>query len=318
MLVVNDIHVHYGSAHVLHGVGLDVQAGQIVCLVGRNGAGKSTMLKAIMGIVSLSGGSIFFRGDRIDGRAPHAIATRGLAWVPEDRRVFGSLSVEENIRVAAQAMYRGNSGRRVKEALEFFPDLLSRARSLAKNLSGGQQQMLAISRALASRPELLMLDEPTEGLAPSMVKAIRDGILASRERGVSVWSSKIFGWRCPWATCSSSLAVEAWYSGGAGTSSTRHRKSSASTSESDVSRTQASARAGVSAGDRTKERYKRCYAIFTVEISRVVYNRRHEEDHSHLLAGRVHFLAGVMEQDVVRTGAESTTSFSGNEIARFC
>ncbi len=186
MLVVNDIHVHYGSAHVLHGVGLDVQAGQIVCLVGRNGAGKSTMLKAIMGIVSLSGGSIFFRGDRIDGRAPHAIATRGLAWVPEDRRVFGSLSVEENIRVAAQAMYRGNSGRRVKEALEFFPDLLSRARSLAKNLSGGQQQMLAISRALASRPELLMLDEPTEGLAPSMVKAIRDGILASRERGVSI------------------------------------------------------------------------------------------------------------------------------------
>jgi branched-chain amino acid transport system ATP-binding protein len=186
VLVVNDIHVHYGSAHVLHGVSLDVQAGQIVCLVGRNGAGKSTMLKAIMGIVSLSGGSIFFRGDRIDGRAPHAIATRGLAWVPEDRRVFGSLSVEENIRVAAQAMHRGNSGRRVKEALEFFPDLLSRARSLAKNLSGGQQQMLAISRALASRPELLMLDEPTEGLAPSMVKAIRDGILASRERGVSI------------------------------------------------------------------------------------------------------------------------------------
>jgi branched-chain amino acid transport system ATP-binding protein len=186
VLVLSDVHVHYASAHVLHGVSLKVQAGQIACLVGRNGAGKSTTLKAIMGIVPLSGGSILFRGDRIDGRAPHLIAARGLAWVPEDRRVFGSLSVEENIRVAAQATHRSNSGRRVQEALEFFPDLLPRGRSLAKNLSGGQQQMLAIARALACQPELLMLDEPTEGLAPSMVNAIRGGILASRDRGVSI------------------------------------------------------------------------------------------------------------------------------------
>jgi branched-chain amino acid transport system ATP-binding protein len=186
VLLLNDIHVHYGSAHVLHGVSLEVQAGQIACLVGRNGAGKSTTLKSIMGIVPLSGGSISFQGDRIDRRAPHAIAMRGLAWVPEDRRVFGSLSVEENIRVAAQATHRSNAKRRVEEALEFFPDLLPRRRSLAKNLSGGQQQMLAIVRALACQPELLMLDEPTEGLAPSMVKAIRGGILASRDHGVSI------------------------------------------------------------------------------------------------------------------------------------
>jgi branched-chain amino acid transport system ATP-binding protein len=186
MLVLEDVHVHYGSAHVLHGVGLEVQAGQIVCLVGRNGAGKSTTLKAIMGIVPLSGGSILFRGDRIDGRAPHLVAARGLAWVPEDRRVFGSLSVEENIRVAAQATGRSPSGQRVREALGLFPDLQARRRSLGKNLSGGQQQMLAIARALACEPELLMLDEPTEGLAPSMVNAIRAGILESRARGISI------------------------------------------------------------------------------------------------------------------------------------
>jgi branched-chain amino acid transport system ATP-binding protein len=186
VLVLKEVHVHYGSAHVLHGVDLEVRAGQIVCLVGRNGAGKSTTLKGVMGIVPLSGGRISFNGDRIDGCAPHLIAARGVAWVPEDRRVFGSLSVEENIRVAAQATHRSNSGRRIREALEFFPDLLPRGRSLAKNLSGGQQQMLAIARALACHPKLLMLDEPTEGLAPSMVNAIRGGILESRARGVSI------------------------------------------------------------------------------------------------------------------------------------
>jgi branched-chain amino acid transport system ATP-binding protein len=186
VLVLKEVHVHYGSAHVLHGVDLEVRAGQIACLVGRNGAGKSTTLKGVMGIVPLSGGRISFNGDRIDGCAPHLIAARGVAWVPENRRVFGSLSVEENIRVAAQATHRSNSGRRIREALEFFPDLLPRGRSLAKNLSGGQQQMLAIARALACHPKLLMLDEPTEGLAPSMVNAIRCGILESRARGVSI------------------------------------------------------------------------------------------------------------------------------------
>ena len=186
MLALADVRVHYGSAQVLHGVCLDVRAGQIACLVGRNGAGKSTTLKAIMGIVPLSSGTISFQGDRIDGRAPYVIAARGLAWVPEDRRVFSSLSVEENIRVAAQATHRSDPGRRIKEALEFFPDLRPKAKSLAKNLSGGQQQMLAIARALASGPQLLMLDEPTEGLAPSMVNAIRGGILESRTRGVSI------------------------------------------------------------------------------------------------------------------------------------
>jgi branched-chain amino acid transport system ATP-binding protein len=185
MLALEDVHVHYGSAHVLHGISLEVQPGQIVCLVGRNGAGKSTTLKAIMGIAPPSRGAITFRGERIDGRAPHAIAARGLAWVPEDRRVFGSLSVEENVRIAAQATRR-SSAARVAEALGFFPDLVPRATQLAASLSGGQQQMLAIARALVSQPDLILLDEPTEGLAPGLVRAIRAGILESRARGVSI------------------------------------------------------------------------------------------------------------------------------------
>ena len=186
MLALSDLHVHYGSAHVLHGVSLEVRAGQIACLLGRNGAGKSTTLKAIMGVVPPSGGSIAFHGKRIERRAPYLNAAGGLAWVPEDRRVFGSLTVEENIRVAAQATHRSDSRQRIQDALAFFPDLPPRARTLAGNLSGGQQQMLAIARALASQPQLLMLDEPTEGLAPSMVQAIRDGIVESRVRGVSI------------------------------------------------------------------------------------------------------------------------------------
>jgi branched-chain amino acid transport system ATP-binding protein len=185
MLALDGVHAHYGSAHVLRGVSLEVQPGQIVCLVGRNGVGKSTTLKTIMGVVPPSGGTITFNGERIDRRAPHLVAARGIAWVPEDRRVFGSLTVEENIRVAAQATRRSSTGR-VGEVFEFFPDLLSRAKQLAASLSGGQQQMLAMARAIASRPKLLLLDEPTEGLAPLIVHAIRTAILQSRARGVSI------------------------------------------------------------------------------------------------------------------------------------
>jgi branched-chain amino acid transport system ATP-binding protein len=185
MLVLDQVHAHYGSAHVLHGISLQVLSGQIVCLIGRNGAGKSTTLKTAMGLLRPTAGSITLKGERIDGRPPHAVAARGLAWVPEDRRVFGSLSVEENIKVAAQAI-PGRSSRRVAEALAFFPDLQARARQRAGSLSGGQQQMLTIARALACEPDLIMLDEPTEGLSPMLVDVIRSGIMESRARGVSI------------------------------------------------------------------------------------------------------------------------------------
>ena len=185
MLVLEDVHAHYGSAHVLQGISLQVNAGKIVCLLGRNGAGKSTTLKTIMGVVQPSAGKISFKGEAISGLPPHVIATRGLAWVPEDRRVLASLPVEENITVAGQAIC-GNSAARIAEALDFFPDLKARMDQRAGSLSGGQQQMLTIARALASKPDLILLDEPTEGLSPIMVSVIRDGIVKSRERGASI------------------------------------------------------------------------------------------------------------------------------------
>ncbi len=185
MLRVSSLHVHYGSAHVLHGVNIEVGAGQIVCLIGRNGAGKSTTLKAIMGLAPATSGEIAFEEQRIDAMAAHRVARMGVAYVPEDRRPFGSLSVEENIRVAAQASpYSDANG--VREALAFFPVLEERAGQLAGSLSGGEQQMLVIARALVARPRLILLDEPTEGLAPSLVRSIRDGIMKTRTHGLSI------------------------------------------------------------------------------------------------------------------------------------
>ena len=185
MLRVSSLHVHYGSAHVLHGVNIEVGAGQIVCLIGRNGAGKSTTLKAIMGLAPATSGEIVFEQRRIVAMAAHRVARMGVAYVPEDRRPFGSLSVEENIRVAAQASPRSDANG-VREALAFFPVLEERAGQLAGSLSGGEQQMLVIARALVARPRLILLDEPTEGLAPSLVRSIRDGIMNTRTHGLSI------------------------------------------------------------------------------------------------------------------------------------
>ncbi|MCY4381700.1 MAG: ABC transporter ATP-binding protein [Nitrospinae bacterium] len=185
MLRVSSLHVHYGTAHVLHGVDLEVGTGRIVCLIGRNGAGKSTTLKSIMGLVPATSGEILFEEQRIEAMAAHRVARMGVAYVPEDRRPFGSLSVEENIRVAAQASPHSDANG-VQEALAFFPVLEERAKQLAGSLSGGEQQMLVIARALVARPRLVLLDEPTEGLAPSLVRSIRDGIMKTRTHGLSI------------------------------------------------------------------------------------------------------------------------------------
>ena len=185
MLRVQHLEACYGSAKVLHGVTLDVGAGEIVCLIGRNGAGKTTTLKAIMGLTRVSSGQVAFLGEHIDGKSPYQIARLGIAYVPEDRRIFGSLTVEENVRVAVQA---ANPSRpeAVREALEMFPDLIPKSKQLGSSLSGGQQQMLAIARAVATGPRLLLLDEPTEGLSPSLVQSIRLGIIEGRTRGMSI------------------------------------------------------------------------------------------------------------------------------------
>ena len=185
MLRVHDLEACYGSAKVLHGVTVDVGPGEIVCLIGRNGAGKTTTLKSIMGLARVSSGQIAFLGDRIEGRSPYQIARLGIAYVPEDRRIFGSLTVEENVRVAAQAANHSKP-QAVQNALEMFPDLIPKLKQLASSLSGGQQQMLAIARAVATGPRLLLLDEPTEGLSPSLVQSIRLGITESRKRGMSI------------------------------------------------------------------------------------------------------------------------------------
>jgi branched-chain amino acid transport system ATP-binding protein len=185
MLRVHDLEACYGSAKVLHGISVHIGAGEIVCLIGRNGAGKTTTLKSIMGLARVSSGQIVFLGDRIEGRSPYQIARLGIAYVPEDRRIFGSLTVEENVRVAAQAANHSKP-QAVQNALEMFPDLIPKLKQLASSLSGGQQQMLAIARAVATGPRLLLLDEPTEGLSPSLVQSIRLGITESRKRGISI------------------------------------------------------------------------------------------------------------------------------------
>ena len=186
MLRVSALHVHYGTAHVLHGVDLEVGTGRIVCLIGRNGAGKSTTLKSIMGLVPATSGEILFEEQRIEAMAAHRVARMGVAYVPEDRRPFGSLSVEENIRVAAQASPHSDANG-VQEALAFFPVLEERAKQLAGSLSGGEQQMLAIARALMSEPRLLLLDEPSLGLAPQVVVQVFDKIQEVRRNGVTVF-----------------------------------------------------------------------------------------------------------------------------------
>ena len=183
MLVVEDIHTYYGASYVLHGVSLEVAAGSVVALLGRNGAGKTTTLKSIMGIAPPKEGRILLKGVPITGRRPHVIARSGVSYLPEHRGLFPSLTVLENLGLVA--------GRRpgpwtLERVLEMFPQLAARAGSGANQLSGGEQQMLAIARALLLNPELLILDEPTEGLAPIVVNDIRERVRALKQQGLTI------------------------------------------------------------------------------------------------------------------------------------
>jgi branched-chain amino acid transport system ATP-binding protein len=171
MLELVDLHVRYGAVHALKGLSLTVDAGEVVTLLGANGAGKTTTLRAVSGMLRPSGGQVIFEGERIDGLPAHETVARGLAHVPEGRRVFPSMSVTENLEMGA---YRDSS--HLKEDLErvftLFPVLQTRRGQNGGTLSGGEQQMLAISRALMARPRLLLLDEPSMGLAPMVVAQI--------------------------------------------------------------------------------------------------------------------------------------------------
>ena len=188
MLSLQDVHTYYGKSHVLHGVSLEVGAGEVVGLLGRNGVGKSTTLKTVMGLVRPAAGHVRFEGRDLTGLAPHHVARRGIAWVPEDRRIFRLLTVMENLRTGLDR--QGMTEPRKQELLEkvyaSFPVLRERRHQAGGTLSGGEQQMLAIARAMTLTPKIILLDEPTEGLMPRMVAQIREIIDVLRRDGVAI------------------------------------------------------------------------------------------------------------------------------------
>ena len=183
LLAVRDLNAWYGESHILHGVTFDVAAGEVVTLLGRNGAGKTTTLRSIMGIVPRREGSIAFEGRELIGMASNRIARQGIAYCPEERGIFASLNVEENLLLPPIVREGGLS---VEQIYELFPNLRERRRSQGTKLSGGEQQMLAIGRILRTGARLLLLDEPTEGLAPVIVQQIGRTIARLKAQGFTI------------------------------------------------------------------------------------------------------------------------------------
>ena len=185
MLELSGVHAYYGRSHVLHGVSLTVPAGEAVSLLGRNGAGKSTTLKAIVGLVRVEGGAIRLDGRDITRLPTPQISRLGVGFVPEDRRIFGELTVLENLRVGTR-----RDGWTTERAFEFFPALRALAGRRGESLSGGEQQLLAIARTLMGAPRLLLLDEPSEGLAPVVVRTLGERIAALKRQGLTILLSE--------------------------------------------------------------------------------------------------------------------------------
>jgi branched-chain amino acid transport system ATP-binding protein len=187
LLRVEDIHIYYGNIHALKGVSLSVGQGEVVTLIGSNGAGKSTMLNTISGILKCREGRIFFKGGRIDGLPPHRVVREGISQVPEGRRIFSRLSVVENLEMGAFVRKDARGvGKDMDEVFTLFPRLGERRRQIGGTLSGGEQQMLATARALMARPTLLLMDEPSMGLAPLLVEIIFDTIRRISEEGRTI------------------------------------------------------------------------------------------------------------------------------------
>ncbi|HUJ89438.1 MAG TPA: ABC transporter ATP-binding protein [Syntrophorhabdales bacterium] len=186
MLSVNAIHTYYGISHILFDISLTVSKGEVVGLLGRNGAGKSTTMRSIMGLTPPKQGTITFNGEDITGRKAYLLVRDGIAYVPDDRRVFADLTVDDNLEIPFS---RNNEWTR-ERVYDLFPALGEMKSRRAGNLSGGEQQMLTVARALMTGPELLLLDEPTEGLAPLIVRDLEEQILKLRDAGISILLSE--------------------------------------------------------------------------------------------------------------------------------
>jgi branched-chain amino acid transport system ATP-binding protein len=188
MLSLRDVHTYYGKSHILHGVSLEVGPGEVVGLLGRNGVGKSTTLKSVMGLAPPASGQVTFEGRDITGLAPHHLARLGIAWVPEDRRIFRLLSVMENLRTGLDraGMDDARRAKLLDKIYAVFPVLRDRRNQAGGTLSGGEQQMLAIARAMMLEPKIMLVDEPTEGLMPRMVSQIREIVDMLHREGVAI------------------------------------------------------------------------------------------------------------------------------------
>ena len=185
-LDLNSINTYYGRSHILFDVSLSIEKGEVVSLIGRNGAGKSTTFRSIIGLTPPQTGEVIFKGERISGMRAFRICRKGVGFVPEDRRCFPDLTVRDNLEVAARREKETASPWTVERIYTLFPRLQERERNLGSQLSGGEQQMLTIARTLMTNPEVLLLDEPSEGLAPLIVALLADMILRIRKEGVTV------------------------------------------------------------------------------------------------------------------------------------
>jgi branched-chain amino acid transport system ATP-binding protein len=186
LLIVQDIHTFYGEAHILQGISIGVGDGEVVTLIGRNGAGKTTTLRSIMGIARPKLGRIALGGLDITQLPTHEIVRRGIAWVPEERRVLPNLTVLENLRLGMMAAPRPDASARIEEAFAIFPRLRERIDQKGRFLSGGEQQMLAIARGLVASPKVMLVDEPTEGLAPLLVQSLTEILRRINKSGTTI------------------------------------------------------------------------------------------------------------------------------------
>jgi branched-chain amino acid transport system ATP-binding protein len=186
MLDVKDLHAYYGASHVVQGISFSVEQGEAVALVGRNGVGKTSTLKSLMGLETRVQGTVQLQGTSLIGMPSHVRANKGLGYVPEERAVFPQMSVEENIRIGALVQRGRHQAGVLDRAYELFPILKERRQQLAGTLSGGQQKMLALARGIALQPKLLMVDEPTEGLMPANVELIANALLSATQAGLTV------------------------------------------------------------------------------------------------------------------------------------